>query len=83
MFLIYTTLTIWNFYYEVYYNGDLVYTSDPCQDQGAWIEAYYSIYYDGAEVVDDSYLAPGEYNIVMYDLSGSVLADSVCTVEVN
>ena len=74
---------IWNFYYEVYYNGDLVYTSDPCQDQGAWIEAYYSIYYDGAEVVDDSYLAPGEYNIVMYDLSGSVLADSVCTVEVN
>ena len=74
---------IWTFMYDVYYDGELVYTSDVCEDQGAWIEAYYSINYDGAEVVDDSYLAPGEYNIVMYDLSGIILADSVCTVEVN
>ena len=70
----------WNFYYEIYYNGSLVYTSDECVDQGYWIEAYYEAYYDGAPTDDNGYLAPGDYRCVMYTLNGDVLADATCEV---
>ena len=75
---------IWTFYYEYYIDGDLVFTSDVCTDQGYWIEAYYGPYYDpAAQLTDDGYLIPGEYTCIMYDLSGNVLAESTCTVEVS
>ena len=75
---------IWTFYYEYYIDGELVFTSDVCTDQGYWIEAYYGPYYDpAAQLTDDGYLIPGEYTCIMYDLSGNVLAESTCTVEVS
>lgn len=75
---------IWTFYYEYYIDGELVFTSDVCTDQGYWIEAYYGPYYDPeAQLTDDGYLIPGEYTCIMYDLSGNVLAESTCTVEVS
>ena len=75
---------VWNFYYEYYIDGDLVFTSDACTDQGYWIEAYYGPYYDSqAETTPEGYLVPGEYTCIMYDLSGNVLAESTCTVEVS
>ncbi len=74
---------IWHFYYEVYLDDELVYVSDTCEDQGYWIEAYYNSYYDGAQVTDDGCLVPGDYTIIMYDMSGNVLADSTCTVELS
>ncbi len=70
----------WNFYYEIYYNNSLVYTSDECVDQGYWIEAYFGISYDGAETDDNGNLAPGNYRCVMYTLDGDVLADATCEV---
>jgi len=70
----------WNFYYEFYYNGSLVYTSENMTDSGYFIEAYYGTSYDGATVVDGC-LAPGSYRCVMYTLDGAVLADATCTVE--
>ena len=69
----------WNFYYEIYYNGGLVYTSDDCVDQGYWIEAYFGTTYNGA-TEEDGYLAPGDYRCVMYTLDGDVLADATCEV---
>lgn len=75
---------IWHFYYEVYLNGELVYTSDEFEDQGYWIEAYYSQWYDQqAQVTTQGYLVPGEYTIIMYDMDGGVLAESSCTVELS
>ncbi len=75
---------IWTFYYEIYLDDELVFTSDICEDQGYWIEAYYSQYYDSsAAVTDDGYLVPGEYTCVMYGLDGSILAESTCTVELS
>ena len=69
------------FTYEYYYNGELIYTSDTWYDQGHWIEAYYGPSYDPNAPMDGSYLAAGEYRCVMFDLDGNVLADSTCTVE--
>lgn len=72
----------WEFTYEYYLDGELVYSSPSCTDSGFWIEAYYSPFYDSdAELNDDGYLVAGEYRCIMYDLSGNVLADSTCTVE--
>ncbi len=70
------------FTYEYYYNGELIFTSDVCEDVGHWIEAYYGPDYDPAAQVDDrGFLVAGEYRCIMYDLAGNVLADSTCTVE--
>ena len=75
---------IWNFYYEIYIDGDLVYTSGAMEDQGYWIEAYYSEYYDDEiQLTDDGNLIPGEYTCIFYDLSGNEIAASTCTVEVS
>lgn len=72
----------WTFTYEYYLDGQLIYTSDECTDQGAWIESYYGPSYDSqAQLTDDGYLVAGEYRCVVYDLAGNVLADSTCTVE--
>ena len=71
----------WEFYYEYYLDGALIYTSDTCYDQGYWIEAYYGPYYDSAALTnDDGYLIDGQYRCVIYDMSGNVLADDTCTV---
>ena len=72
----------WNFYYEYYRDGQLVYTSDECTDQGVYIEAYYGPNYDSAAAVNASgNLVAGEYRCIIYDLAGNVLADSTCTVQ--
>ena len=74
---------LWTFYYEYYIDGELVFTSEVCSDQGYWIEAYYGPYYDTeAQLTDDGNLIPGQYTCIMYDLSGNILAESTCTVEV-
>ena len=76
------TLIPFEFTYEYYRDGDLIYTSDVCTDQGYWIEAYYGPFYDpNCELTEGGSIAPGEYRCVMYDLAGNVLADSTCTVE--
>ena len=70
------------FTYEYYLDGALVFTSDVCTDQGHYIEAYYGPSYDSAaQVTDEGYLVDGQYRCVIYDLSGNVLADDTCTVE--
>lgn len=72
----------WNFYYEYYLDGQLIFTSDECTDQGVYIEAYYGPSYDSAAALtDDGYLVAGQYRCIIYDLAGNVLADSTCTVE--
>ena len=69
------------FTYEYYRDGELIFTSDICTDVGYYIEAYYGPDYDdNAELNEDGYLVSGEYRCVMYDLAGNVLADSTCTV---
>ena len=73
----------WEFTYEYYLDGELIYTSDEHEDSGYWIENYYSSFYDsGAELTDEGYLIPGEYTCIMYDLDGNILAQDTCTVEV-
>lgn len=74
-----TSIT-WEFYYEYYRDGNLIYTSGTCTDQGYWIEAYYGPYYDDAAEMENGYLVAGDYRCIIYDLSGNVLADSTCTV---
>ena len=70
------------FTYEYYRDGELIFTSDICTDVGYYIEAYYGPDYDdNAELNEDGYLVSGEYRCIMYDLAGNVLADSTCTVE--
>ena len=72
----------WEFTYEWYRDGDLIFTSSPCSDQGYYIEAYYGTSYDSQAAVNDyGYLVPGQYRCVIYDLAGNVLADDTCTVE--
>jgi hypothetical protein len=72
----------WNFTYEYYRDGELIFTSDVCTDSGYWIEAYYGPNYDpAAELSADGDLVAGEYRCVIYDLDGNVLVDSTCTVE--
>lgn len=72
----------WEFYYEIYRDGQLVYTSDACTDQGYWIESYYGVGYDPAAATDDNgNLLAGQYECIVYDMSGNVLADDTCTVE--
>lgn len=72
----------WAFTYEYYLDGALIFTSDECTDQGYWIESYYGPSYDAAAAVDENgYLIPGNYECIVYDLAGNVLADSTCTVE--
>lgn len=72
----------WAFTYEYYLDGQLIFTSDECTDQGYWIESYYGASYDSqAQTTAEGYLVPGEYRCVVYDLAGNVLADSTCTVE--
>lgn len=74
---------VWTFYYEYYLDGELIFTSDVCTDEGFWIEAYYGPYYDSeAQLTEDGYLVPGEYTCIIYDLVNNVLAESTCTVEV-
>ncbi len=74
---------VWNFYYEYYIDGELVFTSEECHDQGHWIEAYYGPQYvDNAELNDDGYLIPGQYRCIIYDMDGNVLADDTCQVVV-
>ena len=70
----------WDFYYEYYYNGELIYTSDNCVDQGRWIESYYGPYFDDNAPMNGENHASGEYRCVVYDLDGNVLADETCTV---
>jgi hypothetical protein len=71
----------WEFYYEYYLNGELVYTSDTCTDMGAWIESYYgSSYNAAAETTTDGYLVEGTYQCIVYSMDGTVLADSSCEV---
>ena len=75
---------IWNFYYEIYLDGDLLWVSDDMQDQGYWIEAYYGEWYDdNAPVNDDGYLVPGEYTCIFYTLDGEEIAQSTCEVELS
>jgi len=70
----------WNYYYEYYYNGELVYTSDNLVAQGYWVEAEYGSNQD-AELLYEGALASGEYRVVIYSVNGSqVLVDSSCTV---
>lgn len=72
----------WEFYYEYYLDGELVYTSDACVDSGYWIESYYGPSYDPAAATNDSgNLIAGQYRCIVYDMSGNVLADETCTVE--
>ena len=72
----------WQFTYEYYLDGALIYTSDACTDQGYWIESYYGTGYDSAAAVDENgYLIAGSYECIVYDMAGNVLADSTCTVE--
>ena len=74
---------IWTFMYEYYRDGELIFVSDLCTDQGYWIESYYGPWYDpGAEVTENGYLVPGEYRCIVYDISGNMIADSTCMVEV-
>lgn len=71
----------WEFYYEYYLDGQLIFTSDACTDQGYWIESYYGESYDSQAALDeDGQLVPGEYRCIVYDMAGNVLADSTCTV---
>lgn len=71
----------WQFTYEYYLDGQLIYTSDECTDQGYWIESYYGTGYDAAAQLDDNgYLIAGNYECIVYDLAGNVLADDTCTV---
>ena len=71
----------WLFYYEYYLNGQLIYMSDNCTDQGSFIEVFGgSFYFDGSYINDQGYLVPGEYRCVVYSMDGNVLADSTCTV---
>ena len=71
----------WEFYYEYYLDGNLIFTSDTCTDSGAWIESYYGESYDSqAQVNDDGTLVAGSYQCIVYDMSGNVLADSTCEV---
>ncbi|MCR5593689.1 MAG: hypothetical protein K6F79_08105 [Saccharofermentans sp.] len=71
----------WEFYYEIYLDGELVYTSDTCTDQGAWIESYYGTSYNpSAETTSDGCLVEGTYECIVYDTNGTVLADSSCEV---
>ena len=74
---------LWHFYYEIYLDGELIYTSEDCEDQGAWIEAYYNAWYEGSHITDDGYLVPGEYTCIIYDMGGNELAQSTCTVELS
>ena len=70
------------FTYEYYRDGALVFTSDVCTDQGTYIEAYYGPYYDAAALTNaEGNLVAGQYRCVIYDLAGNVLADETCTVE--
>lgn len=71
----------WAFTYEYYLDGVLIYTSDECTDQGYWIESYYGTSYDSAASTDENgYLIAGQYECIVYDLAGNVLADDTCTV---
>ena len=63
----------WEFYYEYYLDGNLIFTSDTCTDSGAWIESYYGESYDSqAQVNDDGTLVAGSYQCIVYDMSGNV-----------
>ena len=70
----------WEFYYEVYFNNSLVYTSESCTDYGSYIEAYYGTSYSGASVGADGYLSAGSYTITFYTLDGTQLATSSVNV---
>ena len=72
----------WNFTYEYYRDGQLIFSSDEQTDSGYWIESYYGTSYDSqAQLDENGYLIAGEYQCIVYDLAGNVLADSTCTVE--
>ncbi len=71
----------WEFWYEYYLDGALIFTSDICTDQGYWIESYYGPSYDSAAATENGYLVAGSYECIVYDTAGNVLADSTCTVE--
>lgn len=61
-------------YYEVYFNDELVYTSD---DYYFYWALQYGIQ-DGAETNDEGYMLPGTYTIVVYTLDGDIItSDSI------
>jgi len=66
-------------FYDVRYNGELIYTSD----LDHW-EAYFTTDFDEA-VTDGPYLAAGEYEITFYnaDTSDAPLRTGTCTVTVD
>lgn len=68
------------FYYEIYLDGRLQYTSDIITCTWTYLEVYYDEY-DGAAVNDDWYLVDGEYNIKVYTEDGMLIADDTATVE--
>jgi len=68
-------------YYEAYYEGSLVYTSDPVTVGGnSYIECIYGDS-QGAELGDDGYMLPGEYEIIVYLEDGTVWTSDTCEVE--
>jgi len=64
-------------YYEVLYNGTLVYTSETAADSR---EGYFRTSYEGASQDSNGNLAAGEYTIIFYDEAGTRLASDRCTV---
>ena len=77
------TEVTFEFYYEYYFNGELIFTSGIEYDQGYWIEAYYNqSHVPGLDLTPEGYIPAGQYRCIMYDLAGTPLADSTCTVEV-
>ncbi|SCW64946.1 hypothetical protein SAMN02910456_02367 [Ruminococcaceae bacterium YRB3002] len=64
-------------YYEVRYNGDVVYVSPTSSNTR---EGYFRSSYVGASVDSEGNLAGGEYTITFYDENDNKLASDTCTV---
>ncbi|HAW15945.1 MAG TPA: hypothetical protein DCW41_04490 [Clostridiales bacterium] len=71
---------IWDFYYEVAYNGSTIYTSSDRSDSGMYIEAYFYASDVPAVSAPDGYLYSGEYTITFFALDGTQIASNTCTV---
>ncbi len=67
-------------YYEVYVDGNKVYTADPFDVNGFYVAAVYNDKM-GAQVTG-TYISAGSYNIKIYSETGELLADETCTVKV-
>ncbi|MCR4689148.1 MAG: hypothetical protein K5745_06280, partial [Saccharofermentans sp.] len=67
--------------YEVYYNDGLVYTSESVPVGGS---SYLELMYgeaQGATMTDSGYIAPGDYEIMVYLPDGTMFVDEQCVVE--